>query len=66
MASKMLEDEEYCMQIDAHMDFVPHWDVKMLKMWADTGTNFNVHIYICVLKYSRNFVFKINKIYKRT
>ena len=33
-ASTLLKAEEFCMQTDAHMDFVPNWDVKMMKMWA--------------------------------
>lgn len=34
LGSQMLEDEEFCMQTDAHMDFVPKWDVRMFEMWA--------------------------------
>ena len=41
-ASTLLRDEEFCMQTDAHMDFVPNWDVKMMKMWADTGNEYAV------------------------
>lgn len=41
-ASTLLRDEEFCMQTDAHMDFVPNWDVKMLKMWASTNNEYAV------------------------
>ena len=41
-ASTLLKDEEFCMQTDAHMDFVPDWDVKMMKMWADTKNEYAV------------------------
>lgn len=38
----MLDDEEFCMQTDSHMDFEPRWDSKMLAMWADTGNEYAV------------------------
>ena len=41
-ASTLLQDEEFCMQTDAHMDFVPNWDIKMMKMWASTGNEYAV------------------------
>lgn len=41
-AATLLRDEEFCMQTDAHMDFVPNWDVKMMKMWADTKNEYAV------------------------
>eukprot|EP01041_Mallomonas_annulata_P013039 gene13039-27521_t len=34
LGSKMVGDEEFCMQTDSHMDFVPHWDKYMLQMWG--------------------------------
>jgi hypothetical protein len=40
--SLMLKDEEFCMQTDSHMDFVPEWDVKMMKMWADTQNEYGI------------------------
>jgi hypothetical protein len=33
-SAELLHDEEYCMQIDSHMDFVYNWDKKMIKMWG--------------------------------
>jgi hypothetical protein len=38
LGSTLLQDEEFCMQTDAHMDFVVDWDTKMLEMWALTGS----------------------------
>mmetsp|Transcript_20911 Transcript_20911/g.29022 ORF Transcript_20911/g.29022 Transcript_20911/m.29022 type:complete len:610 (+) Transcript_20911:1-1830(+) len=38
----MLHDEEFCMQTDAHMDFLPAWDVNMLKMWAGANNEYAV------------------------
>ena len=38
----MLHDEEFCMQTDAHMDFLPSWDVNMLKMWAGANNEYAV------------------------
>ena len=32
--SLLLRDEEFCMQTDAHMDFVVDWDLRMLEMWG--------------------------------
>jgi len=40
--SAMLRDEEFCMQTDAHMDFVEHWDVKMMSMWGATNNEYAV------------------------
>lgn len=41
-ASTLLKDEEFCMQTDAHMDFVPGWDMKIMGMWADTKNEYAV------------------------
>ena len=30
------------MQTDAHMDFVPHWDVHLMGMWAATGNEYGI------------------------
>eukprot|EP00981_Chlorochromonas_danica_P014139 scaffold7413_cov177-Ochromonas_danica.AAC.5 len=34
--------EEYCLQIDAHMDFVEHWDVETLEMFASINNEYAV------------------------
>lgn len=42
LSSHLIEDEEFCMQMDSHMDFVPYWDVLMLQMWAKTENEYAV------------------------
>lgn len=42
LGSTMLNDEEFCMQTDSHMDFIPGWDVSMLKMWAATNNEYAI------------------------
>ena len=51
----MLKDEEFCMQTDAHMDFLPSWDVNMLKMWAGANNEYAVLRYCFAV--SRSFRF---------
>ena len=43
--SKLLRDEEFCMQTDAHMDFVPDWDIKMMRMWAQTNNEYGMCVF---------------------
>jgi len=38
----LLKDEEFCMQIDSHMDFVQHWDSKMLEQWGMTNNEYGI------------------------
>jgi hypothetical protein len=40
--STLLRNEEFCMQTDAHMDFVKDWDTSMMQMWADTRNEYAV------------------------
>jgi hypothetical protein len=42
LGSQLMEDEEFCMQTDSHMDFVPDWDVHMIDMWELTGNEYGV------------------------
>ena len=42
LGSQLMEDEEFCMQTDSHMDFVPDWDVHMIDMWALTRNEYAV------------------------
>lgn len=42
LGTTMLRDEEFCMQTDSHMEFVPGWDVGMLSMWALTGNEYGI------------------------
>jgi hypothetical protein len=38
----MLNDEEFCMQIDSHMDVVQDWDEKMAREWLLTHNEYAV------------------------
>jgi len=42
LGSLLLGDEEFCMQIDSHMDFVPNWDLRMFEMWKLTNNEYAV------------------------
>mmetsp|Transcript_6705 Transcript_6705/g.13789 ORF Transcript_6705/g.13789 Transcript_6705/m.13789 type:complete len:581 (+) Transcript_6705:114-1856(+) len=41
-ARKLLGNEEFCMEIDAAMDFVEGWDVKVVGQWQMTGNEYGV------------------------
>jgi hypothetical protein len=41
-ARKLLANEEYCMQIDAHSDFIPQWDQVAKQEWASIGNEYGV------------------------
>ena len=38
----MIENEEFCMQTDSHMDFMMGWDRLMMEMWALTENEYAV------------------------
>ena len=40
--SLLMRDEEFCMQTDSHMDFVPDWEVHMMHMWAQIGNEYGI------------------------
>lgn len=42
LGSKLLGSEEFCMQIDAHMDFEDEWDKQLLDMWGLTNNEYGV------------------------
>lgn len=42
LGSQLIENEEFCMQIDAHMDFAPDFDIHMLEMWGLTNNEYAV------------------------
>lgn len=42
IGSMMVEDEEFCMQSDAHMDFLDDWDTGIMSMWASTNNEYAV------------------------
>ena len=41
-ARKLLGNEEFCLQIDSHMDFAQDWDVKLKHEWQQTGNEFGI------------------------
>ena len=38
----LIEDEEFCLSIDSHVDVVSNWDVEMTKMWASTENEYAI------------------------
>ncbi len=42
MVRKILGNEEFCLQIDAHTSFVADWDDKLKHEWAATGNEFGI------------------------
>lgn len=42
LTHSLMGDEEFCMQIDSHMDVVKNWDAEMLTMWAATNNEYAV------------------------
>lgn len=42
MARKVLGNEEFCMQIDAHMDFVKGWDQSIIDEWKKAENEFGI------------------------
>jgi len=42
LGSKMIRDEEFCLQIDAHMDFANNFDTLLLSSWALTENEYAV------------------------
>lgn len=42
LVRKVLGNEEFCMQIDAHTDFAPLWDDLAMSEWKSTNNEFGV------------------------
>ena len=42
LGSKMVGNEEFCMQTDSHMDFVPNWDLRMFEMWGMVQNEYGI------------------------
>ena len=42
MGHKVLGNQEFCMQIDAHMEFVKDWDTKLKQEWVNTDNEFGI------------------------
>eukprot|EP01041_Mallomonas_annulata_P012783 gene12784-26953_t len=38
----LMEDEEFCLQIDSHSDVIPNWDDELLSQWAVTQNEYAV------------------------
>ena len=48
LGSKLLGEEEFCMQIDAHMDFEDEWDNRLMDMWGEFSCCVCMCVYMCV------------------
>jgi len=42
MQEQLLQQEQFCLQLDAHSDFAPNWDTEMLAEWAATANEYAV------------------------
>ena len=42
MVRKVLGNEEFCMQVDAHTDFVSGWDELVVSEWKNTKNEFGI------------------------
>jgi hypothetical protein len=42
LGRKILGNEEFCLQIDAHMKFVQNWDEKAKQEWSGTRNEFGI------------------------
>jgi hypothetical protein len=42
MIGSLLEDEEFCLQIDSHTDTVKDWDVKLTTMWGSIQNEYAI------------------------
>ena len=42
LVRKVLGDEEFCLQIDSHSEFVPEWDDKLRQEWWNTNNEFGI------------------------
>jgi hypothetical protein len=39
---QLLQDEEYCLQLDSHSDVIQNWDEELFHMWGATENEFAV------------------------
>lgn len=42
MQNSLLKNEEFCLQIDAHTDVIPHWDNELLEMWGGIQNEYGI------------------------
>ena len=40
--SNLVDDSEFCMQVDAHMDFTANWDLSLFQFWGQTKNEYAV------------------------
>ena len=41
-SSQLLQDEEFCLQLDSHSDVIQNWDVELTEMWGLTGNEYAI------------------------
>lgn len=39
---KLIKDEEFCLQLDSHSDFIQGWDDEMLSMWSSVKNEYAI------------------------
>ena len=42
MQQSLIDKEEFCMSVDAHVDVAQDWDVQLTAMWAQAGNEYAV------------------------
>lgn len=42
MQQSLINKEEFCMQVDAHVDVVQDWDVELTRMWAQAHNEYAI------------------------
>lgn len=38
----LIRDEEFCLQIDSHVQLLPNWDIDLITMWTKTNNEYAV------------------------
>jgi len=38
----LLRDEEFCLQIDSHIQLLPNWDIDLISMWIKTNNEYAI------------------------
>ena len=54
MARKVLANEEFCLQLDAHSGLAPHWDTLLQNQWEQVDNEFGVISTVPPPKSSKN------------
>eukprot|EP01036_Dinobryon_divergens_P029870 gene29870-39036_t len=42
LQDSLIKNQEFCMQVDAHSDFIQNWDVEVASMWGSTNNEYAV------------------------